>query len=117
MRFLIAVILIALCSAAAEYFLPWWTMAVMSFLVAFALRPPKAFMCGFLGIAVLWLIAAMFKDIPNEHILSRRMAVLFHLPGYGLFMLVTVLLGALIGGTAAAAGALFRSAGKRKYRY
>jgi hypothetical protein len=112
MKFLITIILIAVCSAVAEYFLPWWTIAIVAFMVAIAmpLKPGKAFLSGFVGIALFWLCAALMKDIPNEHILSSRMAVLFFKkPNYDLFILVTVLVGGLVGGMAAWSGALIRS--------
>jgi hypothetical protein len=108
MRFIITVILIVLLSATAEYFFPWWTIAVVCFLVSVFVRqkPGKAFWMGFLGIAVFWLGAAMLHDISNAHILSRRMAALFHLPHYTLFVAVTVLIGGLVGGLSALVGAL-----------
>ena len=111
MKLLTAIILIALGSAVAEYFLPWWTIAIVAFVVSLAvdLRPGKAFLSGFLGIAVFWLIAALVRDIPNVHILSSEMAVLFFkTPAYGMFIFVTVLAGALVGGVAAWSAAYFR---------
>lgn len=110
MRFLLSVILIALLSAVAEYLLPWWSIAVVCFVVALLIREKKVFTfwAGFCGIAIFWLIVALWHDIPNEHILSSKMAVLFHLPGSWLFMMVTVLIGAVIGGLSALAGAMVR---------
>ena len=110
MRFLLTIIYIGVCAAIAEYFLPWWTIAAVSFILssAIGLKPGRSFVAGFLGIALFWLTAALCKDIPNQHILSARMAALFHLPGYGLFICITVLLGGIVGGMAAWAGALFR---------
>ncbi len=95
MKFFIGVILIALLSAIAEYWLPWWVIAVVCFVVSFVLRqrPGRSFLMGFVGIAIFWLDAAMMHDGANEHILSTRMAGLFHLPNYGMFICVTVLVG------------------------
>lgn len=108
MRFLLATISIAVLSGIAELFLPWWIISVVAFVIAFLFRfrPGKSFLAGFCGIAIFWLTAALFCDIPNEHILSHRMAELFHLPGYLLFMLVTAVVGGLVGGMAAMAGSL-----------
>ena len=110
MRFLLSVILIILLSALAEYFLPWWSVAVVAFLVSafIAQKPGKAFLAGFSGIAIFWLLACLVKDMANDHILSTRMAALFHLPNYGLFIVVTVFIGGLVGGLAAWSGALLR---------
>lgn len=108
MRFLLGMILIIILSAVAEYYLPWWTIAVVCFIVSLlsGQRPGRSFLMGFLGIATFWLGDAMLHDIANAHILSQKMAVLFHLPNYGLFIGVTVLIGGLVGGMAAWAAAL-----------
>jgi hypothetical protein len=100
--------MIAMLAALAESLLPWWSCAVVSFLVSLLMRQGggRSFFMGFLGVGLLWFIAAMLHDMGNEHILSTRMATLFKLPGHGLFLLVTVMVGALIGGLAAWAGAL-----------
>jgi hypothetical protein len=109
MKFLVNVILIAILSALAAYVLPWWTVAIVAFFVSFMAkyRPSRSFLLGFCGVGLCWLVAALWHDIPNDHILSTRMAKLFHLPSYVLFMAVTVLLGALIGGLSAWAASLF----------
>jgi hypothetical protein len=83
---------------------------VASFAISFIMggKPGLAFLAGFLGVGLLWLIAATLHDAANNHILSARMAVLFHLPGYGYFIMVTVFIGGLVGGLGAWTGALMR---------
>jgi hypothetical protein len=97
MRFLYSILIVAVLSAVAEYFLPWWSMAVVCFLVAIFMKwsGRKSFLMGFCGVGMLWLILALLRDV-----------ALFHLPNYGLFILVTVIIGGLVGGLAAWAGAL-----------
>ena len=107
MKLITSILLIAVLSAIAEYFLPWWTIVPVSFLVTLAIKPGKAFLEGFLGIGIFWLIAALLKDMPNQHILSTRMAALFHLPNYALFMIVTVFVGALLGGLSSLSASQF----------
>jgi hypothetical protein len=111
MRFLMTIIAIAIVAAVGEFILPWWACAAAAFLVALqaGLTPGRSFVAGFCGIALFWLVAALMHDVTNHHILSRKMAVLFHLPGYGLFILVTVIVGGLIGGLSAWSGALLKS--------
>lgn len=111
MRFFVAVIFIAILSAAAEYFLPWWSVAIVSFLVSLfaGFRPGRSFLLGFFGVGLCWLVTALIHDIANQHILSARMAALFHLPDYALFIVVTVFLGGLIGGLSACTGSLVRT--------
>ena len=110
MRFLLSIILIALLSAAAEYYCPWWAVAVVAFVVSAFIRqkPGRAFLAGFSGIGLFWLTACVIHDSANGHILSARMAALFHLPNYVMFIVVTVFIGGLVGGLSAWAGALIR---------
>lgn len=113
MRLITAILLTALFAALASWFFPWWTIAVVALLVAFAMRQPvgKSILAGFLGIALLWLVWILIKDIPNEHILSSKMAVLFvKQPNYVLFIAINVLLGGIVGGLSAWGGALLRKA-------
>ena len=118
MKFTIAVVLIAFLSPLAEFFLPWWTIAVAAFLVALVIeqRPGKAFLSGFLGVTLFWCSDILFKDFSNAHLLSAKLAKLFHLPGYPIFIAVCVLLGALPAGLASLSGALLRAKPpRRKY--
>jgi hypothetical protein len=110
MRFLLSVLLIALLSGLLELILPWWSVALVSFAVSLivAQRPSKAFLMGFAGVGLCWLVIALLHDQANDHILSVRMAQLFKLPNYGLFILVTVVVGGLVGGMSSWAGALIK---------
>ncbi len=110
MKFISGVIFIAFFAAIAEHFMPWWSLAAVCFLAALFIKQGKgrSFLMGFTGIGSYWLAVAMWKDAANEHILSSRMAALFHLPNYGLFILVTVVIGALVGGLSALSGAMLR---------
>jgi len=107
MKFLLSILLIAVLAGIAEWFAPWWSLAIAAALIGFLmrLRPGKAFLAGFLGVGLLWLGFVLWRDIPNEHILSERLAKLFKLPNHTLFILVTAVLGGLIGGLSAWAGA------------
>jgi hypothetical protein len=91
-------------------FFPWWIIAVVAFAVALLLpqKAGRAFLSGFLGIFLFWLCCSLYADIANQHILSARMATLFHLPAYGLFLVVAAMVGGLVGGFAAWGGAALR---------
>ena len=110
MRFITNILLTALLAALTTWYLPWWMIAVVAFVVAILLpqKNGKAFWSGFLGIFLMWLVFSLCKDIGNDHILSTRMAKLFHLPAYGLFLIVAAAIGGLIGGLAAWGGAALR---------
>jgi hypothetical protein len=111
MKFTASTILIAVLSALATWMMPWWLIAVVAFAVSFTfqLSAGKAFLSGFVGIVLFWLVTILMLDIANEHILSGRMAKLFGLPNYGLFIVVNLLVGGLVGGFAAWSGAVLRN--------
>lgn len=107
MRLLILIFLVGL---AGQFLLPWWILAVVAFVLAgwVATKGSQAFWSGFNGIALSWLVVGLFYYIRNDGILAERVATLFKLPHPGLLLLVTILLGGLVGGTAALAGYFFR---------
>ncbi len=117
MRLLLASLLTTVLAYVAGMFLPWWSIALIAFLVAFLLVQNIAagFLSGFLGIFLLWGVLALWIDLKNESILSHKIAQLFPLGGSSvLLILVTALVGALVGGFAAMAGSSLRPARKKK---
>src|SRR5579863_622466 len=104
MLFLIILILSLICS----YFLPWWFVAVIAFIAAyfFSKKPAKAFLSGFFAVFLAWSLLALFKSIPNDNILATRVAHLMQLPNWILLLIVTGIIGGLVGGMAALSGAL-----------
>ncbi|HWB91089.1 MAG TPA: hypothetical protein VG605_04535 [Puia sp.] len=100
-KFIATTVLIALLSFIGGLFLPWWTIAVAAFLVSALIpqRPLAAFFAGFLALFLLWGGMALAIDVANDHILSTRVAGVlpFH-ESSTLLLLVTGLVGALVGG-------------------
>lgn len=112
MRFLLSALIIAVVAFILGMYLPWWGIAVASFLVIIitGLRPGSAFFAGFLGIFVLWVILAWQINAGNDGILARRIAMVLPLNGSaGLLILVTAIAGGLIGGFAALTGSFLRA--------
>lgn len=115
MKFLLAILLTAVLSFVAGMFLPWWSIAIVSFLVALLLvqNIGKGFLSGFLGIFTLWGLLSLWIDTENESILSHKVAQLFPLGGSSVLMiLVTAFIGALVGGFAGMAGSSLHPARK-----
>ncbi|SHF43119.1 hypothetical protein SAMN02745131_02630 [Flavisolibacter ginsengisoli DSM 18119] len=107
MRFLLATLLTAAFAFIAGMFLPWWSIAIVSFLVALFLLPNigLGFLSGFLGIFILWGFLSLWIDLKNESILSGKIAQIIPLGGSSiLLILVTAFVGAIVGGFAAMAG-------------
>lgn len=109
MLFLIILIL----SFISSYLLPWWAAAIIAFLATLIVGKTsgKAFWSGFGAIFVLWIILALIKSIPNDNILAGRVIQLFPLPHqWLLLLLITALIGGLVGGIAALSGVLTKKA-------
>ena|SRR5688500_9749155 len=99
-------LLITVIAFLLQLFLPWWILAVVAFGLAFGLarHAQQAFLAGFAGIGLGWLIMSLFFHVRNQGLLTAKVAVLFTLPSSLLLILVTVLIGALTGGLFALAG-------------
>jgi hypothetical protein len=109
MLFLIILIL----SFASGYFLPWWVVAIAAFLAALVIgkTSQQSFWSGFAAIFIGWTVLALFKSIPNDHILAGRVVQLFPLPHNWIILLaITALIGGLIGGMSAWSGMLLKKA-------
>lgn len=98
--------LIFIISLATSYVLPWWAVAAIAFAMSVyaGTRPAQAFWSGFGAIFLVWTVIALFKSIPNNHMLAKRVAELFGLPNWIVLLFVTALIGGLVGGLAALAG-------------
>jgi hypothetical protein len=104
MRFVISILLIALASFAAGLFLPWYSLAIMSFLVIILIpqSPWSAFLAGFLGVGLLWGIHSAVISHANNDVLAHRISQLFLKTDSPLLLvIVTALIGGLVAGFAA----------------
>ncbi len=116
MRFLLSLLLIILLAFIAGIYLPWWSIAIIAFAVALFIPQSigQSFLAGFLGIFLLWSILAFWIDSKNESILSQKIAQLFSLGSASIaLILVTSLIGAIVGGFAAVSGSSLRPAAKK----
>ncbi len=114
MKLIVAIILTALLSFIGGLYLPWWSIAIAAFIssLLIPMRSGKAFLSGFLGVFILWALLAWWIDMKNQGILSKKIAEIFPLGGSSfLLILVTALIGALVGGVAAMSGSYLRSRG------
>jgi hypothetical protein len=111
MKLTVAIILIAILSFVGGLYFPWWSIAVASFVsvLLIPLRSTRAFLAGFLGVFILWSLLALWIDVKNQGILSTKVAQIFPLGGSSfLIILVTAIIGALVGGLAALSASYLR---------
>lgn len=104
-KFLIQAIIIALFAYLLEMFFPWWSIAIAAGFGGLFLRSEANFWAGFCGIGLLWLSTAVVIDITSSADLADKVASLMHL-NKTLLIIVTALIGALVGGMASYTGSL-----------
>ena len=112
MKFMVKLALIAGISALLQLFLPFWSVAIVAFLVCLGVGGNgfSSFFCGFLAISILWGLTAIIIDTNTSSILSSKIANVLPLGGnVTLLILITVLVGALVGGFGALSGSLARA--------
>jgi MFS family permease len=108
-------LIILLLSIVAGFILPWWFIAVIAFAAAIMLgkKPGYSFWMGFLAVMVAWALLALIKTLPNDNMLASRVATLVHLPNWFFLLLISAIIGGLVGGMAALSGALIRDIFKK----
>jgi CDP-diglyceride synthetase len=114
-------LLIAALTAIASYFalmvMPWWVPMPIACCLILLLpmhRNWQAFLATGLGAALCYTVITLLTDQANEHILSRKMAILFHLPSYPFMIVVTALTGFITAGLGGWAGSALRRLFQRK---
>lgn len=111
MRFLLVTLLTAAFSFIAGLFLPWWSLALIGFLVAILIQQKTsyAFLSAFTAIFFLWGGLALLIHVRNQGVLTKKMAELFPLQGQSFYLiLITATIGAVVAGFAAMSGSSLR---------
>src|ERR1700749_728873 len=111
MKLLVAIILTALLSFVGGLYLPWWSIAIAAFVsvLVIPLASGRAFLAGFSGVFLLWFLLALWIDVKNQHILSGKIAEIFHLGASSFaIILITAFIGALVGGLGGLTGSYLR---------
>ena len=111
MRFFLTLIFMTTLSGAAQLYFPWWVIGIVCFLIAgiSGMNGISSFVTGFVAIALLWGGYALFLDWESGGIMSARMTEVFPFAGNGLqLVLVTAVIGGLVGGMASLTGSLGR---------
>jgi hypothetical protein len=100
-------------ASAVQLDLPWWSLAVVAFVVGLAIAPSGrvAFWAGFAGAGLSWVLPATWLSQQNDWLLAGRVARLLPLGGSQVaLVLVTLVVAGLVGGLAALSGCWLREA-------
>ncbi|WP_162555706.1 hypothetical protein [Reichenbachiella versicolor] len=95
---------------------PWWSLILMAAAIAFVFPSNNinAFLSGFLGVGLLWLIMAWKIDVETESVLSVKVAELLMMDDTNMLVLLSGIIGAFAGGLGAFTGNSFRQLFLRK---
>lgn len=106
MKFLVQVLITIILCLLLQFFLPWWTLAIGAFIVAFIFDDKSfpAFAAGFLGVALLWLGMSAYINLVTDSVLTVKLNQLLPINS----LVITALIGGLVGGFGALTGSLFR---------
>ena len=114
MKYIVSILLSALLAYAVGIYgnLPWWSFVITNLLIAVAIpqKPLMAFAAGAIGVGLLWAGLALGIDLANNHILSTKVATILPLKGsYSSLIILTALVGAILGGLASLTGSFVRT--------
>ncbi|MEM9888256.1 MAG: hypothetical protein AAF849_20345 [Bacteroidota bacterium] len=95
-----------------QLFLPWWSLVVVSAVVALFFRHKYAatsFFVGLLAVALGWFLLAFFvSNSPEHQVLITKMGELFNGLSRTSLIFTTATIGGIMGGLGALTGALGR---------
>jgi len=94
-----------------SFFLPWWGFIPACFLIGFKSKSMmQSFFISFFAMFLVWGLMSYFQNIYSHGLMAQKMAQLFSLPWGWLMILITAILGALLGGIWGSIGLLFQRA-------
>lgn len=103
-------LIILIASFLLQLVLPWWVIIVISFATCGLIGKTAkiSLWSPFLAILLLWIGMALFKSIPNNHILAGRVAEMIGIKSWYLVLALTAILGAFAAGVSGFCGYQFR---------
>lgn len=96
-------------------FLPWYSFVFSTFLICwtFNLKPTWALLLSFFSLLTLWAVIAIYTDIQNEHLLSKKVAEILPLGGSSNAVIaLTSVVGGLLNGLSGWSAALLKRKAK-----
>jgi hypothetical protein len=109
---MVVFLVILIASFLLQLVLPWWVIVVICFATCGIIGKTGriSFWSPFFAISILWAGLAMYKSLPNGHLLAGRVAEMLGVKLWWVTLLITSLLGALVAGISGFCGYHFRKA-------
>jgi hypothetical protein len=106
MKFVIQIIGTMIVCFILQTFFPWWTMAIGSLAIGYAVgnKGYMSFAAGFIAVGMLWAAMAFYIDYNTQSILTEKVNRLLPLNSF----LITMLVGGFVGGFSALTGTLLK---------
>jgi len=105
-------LVILIATLLLQFFLPWWIVVIISFATCAILGKTAkiALWSPFFAVLLLWTGIALFKSIPNDHLLATRVGEMLGVNSWILVLLISALLGAFVAAVSGFCGYHFRKA-------
>jgi nitrate/nitrite transporter NarK len=104
--------IILIASFLLQLIAPWWVIVIISFVVCGLLGKTAkiALWSPFLAILLLWIGMALFKSIPNEHVLATRIGEMLMVKSWILILVLSGIMGGFVAAISGFCGYHFRKA-------
>jgi hypothetical protein len=111
MKYFLGIIGIVILGFIVQSFFAWWSIMLVAAIIGASIKLShlQSYLVGFLGVFILWGAYAAFLNNANNGILAEKMGVLFGGFGVVQMVLITAILGGIIGGFSALTGKLGRN--------
>ncbi|MCY1540774.1 hypothetical protein D9M68_764330 [compost metagenome] len=105
-------LVILIASFLLQLFLPWWVIVVLAFSTCGLIGKTAkiSFWQPLIAILLLWVGMALYKSIPNHHMLANRVAEMTGVKLWYVVLILTGILGGLVAGISGLCGYYFRKA-------
>ena len=105
-------LVILILSFVLQTFFPWWAIIVISFATCGIIGKTGkiSFWQPLFAIVILWTGMALYKSLPNNHLLAGRVAEMFGLKVWPAIVAVTAIMGGLTAAISGYCGYHFRKA-------
>lgn len=115
MRTITSIILIIIFGFLAQSYLPWWTIAIVCFVIGIAVNRSwwSAVLSGFFGVGLLWLGMIFYQTAGNGGILVERMSGAMEMSSTLLYT-ITLAIGVSIGMLSTLTGYSLKHTEKKK---
>jgi len=110
MKYVLPILAIILLGYVGHLFLPWWSIVIVAGVIGLFTKFSgiRAFAIGFFAVTLLWGVYVSMVNTQNDSIIAERLGALFGDLGAVELILITTLLGGLLGGCATLTGNLGR---------